>query len=69
MGALVGGWSSALMGSALPDPVRQQFDDEISAGRILVLVDADETTQARATSALAAIGVPRLDYEAPTAST
>lgn len=67
MGALVGGWSSALMGSALPDPVRQQFDDEISAGRVLVLVDADEETQARVTPALAAIGVQRLDYEAPTA--
>jgi len=69
LGALVGGWSSALMGSALPDPVRQQFDDEISAGRILVLVDAEEAAQARVTSALAAIGVPRLDYEAPTAAT
>ena len=67
MGALVGGWSSALMGSALPDPVRQQFDDEISAGRILVLVDADEATQAGVAAALSALGVQRLDYEAPTA--
>ncbi|HSD17877.1 MAG TPA: hypothetical protein VLC71_11545 [Thermomonas sp.] len=67
VGALVGGWSSALMGSALPDPVRQQFDDEISAGRILVLVDADEATQARVTAALAVLGVQRLEYEAPTA--
>lgn len=69
MGALVGGWSSALMGSALPDPVRQQFDDEISAGRVLVLVDAEEEVHPRLTSALAAIGVQRLDYEAPTAMT
>ena len=69
IGALVGGWSSALMGSALPDPVHQQFDDEISAGRILVLVDADDDAQARVTAALAALGVQRLDYEAPTAMT
>ena len=69
MGALVGGWSSALMGSALPDPVRQQFDDEISAGRILVLVDADEDTQARVGATLAGLGVPQLDYAAPTAMT
>ena len=69
MGALVGGWSSALMGSALPDPVRQQFDGEISAGRILVLVDADDDTQARVGATLAGLGVPRLDYEAPTAMT
>ena len=69
LGALVGGWSSALMGSALPDPVRQQFDDEISAGRILVLVDAEPESQPRLQAALAAAGAKRLDYEAPTAMT
>lgn len=67
MGALVGGWSSALMGAALPDPVRQQFDDEISAGRILVLVDADEDTQSSLAVDMAKIGATRLQYEAPTA--
>jgi hypothetical protein len=65
LGALVGGWSSALMGSALPDPVRQQFDDEISAGRILLLVDAEPDVQPRLQLALAAVGARRLDYEAP----
>jgi len=69
MGALVGGWSSALMGSALPDPVRQQFDDEISAGRILLLVDAEPDVQPRLQLALAAVGALRLDYEAPAAMT
>ncbi|HOU65330.1 MAG TPA: hypothetical protein PK861_04755 [Thermomonas sp.] len=69
MGALVGGWSSALMGSALPDPVRQQFDDEISAGRILLLVDAEPDVQPRLQLALAAVGARRLDYEAPAAMT
>lgn len=67
MGALVGGWSSALMGSALPDPVRQKFDDEIAAGRILVILDADEATHARVAGPLASAGVARLDYESPTA--
>lgn len=69
LGALVGGWSSALMGSALPDPVRQQFDDEISAGRILVLVDAEPDVQPRLQPALEAVGARRLDYEAPAAMT
>lgn len=69
LGALVGGWSSALMGSALPDPVRQQFDDEISAGRILLLVDAEPDVQPRLQLALAAVGALRLDYEAPAAMT
>ena len=69
MGALVGGWSSALMGSALPDPVRQQFDDEISAGRILVLVDAEPEDQPRVQAALEVVGAQRLDYETPSAMT
>lgn len=69
LGALVGGWSSALMGSALPDPVRQQFDDEISAGRILVLVDAEPEDQPRVQAALEAVGAQRLDYETPSAMT
>lgn len=67
MGALVGGWSSALMGSALPDPVRQKFEDEIAAGRILVILDADADTHARVAAPLAQAGVIRLDYEAPSA--
>ena len=67
MGALVGGWSSALMGSALPDPVRQKFDDEIAAGRILVIVDADADTHARLAGPMAQAGLARLDYEVASA--
>ncbi len=67
MGALVGGWSSALMGSALPDPVRQKFDNEIAAGRILVILDADADTHARIEAPLAQAGVARLNYEATSA--
>lgn len=66
VGALVGGWSSALMGASLPDPVRQQFDDEISAGRVLVLVDI-KAEQVQATQeAMASAGAIHLDYHAPT---
>jgi len=62
-GALVGGWSAALMGSAIPDPVRQRFENEIAEGRVLVLVDADEATQARLEPVLVAAGAERLPYE------
>ena len=65
IGALVGGWSSALMGSALPDPVRQQFEDEIAAGRILVLVDAGVGREPAVREAMIAADAPRLHYEAP----
>lgn len=65
MGALVGGWSSALMGAALPDPVRQQFDDEIEAGRVLVLADIEDEQRAALRDAMAEAGATDLDYVAP----
>ncbi|ODU52815.1 MAG: hypothetical protein ABS98_02740 [Lysobacteraceae bacterium SCN 69-48] len=65
VGALMGGWSSALMGAALPDPVRQQFEGEIAAGRILVLVDLEESQLAPMREAMAEAGAARLDYVAP----
>ena len=61
--ALVGGWSAALMGSAIPDPVRLRFENEIAQGRVLVLVDADEATQARLEPVLVAAGAERLPYQ------
>lgn len=64
-GALVGGWGSALMGSALPDPVRQQFEDEIQAGRVLVLVDVDDDTVPFLHSAMKQVGAVELDYSSP----
>lgn len=65
IGALVGGWSSALMGSALPDPVRQQFEDEIAAGRLLVLVDAEPEQEGALAAAMAHVGALRLEYQPP----
>ena len=65
VGALMGGWSSALMGAALPDPVRQQFEGEIEAGRILVLVDIAESQLAPMREAMAEAGATCLDYVAP----
>lgn len=65
MGALVGAWSSSLMGSALPDPVRQQFEDEIAAGRLLVLVDAGEEQQPAVAGAMASVRATWLDYQPP----
>ena len=66
-GALVGGWSAALMGSAIPDPVRQRFEMEIAEGRVLVIVDADEATQARLEPLLVDAGAMRLQYQTHTA--
>jgi hypothetical protein len=66
-GAAVGAWSSALMGSAVPDPVRRKFEAEIEAGRILVVVDGDGEAIQRADAAVVATGATPLPFEQPTA--
>jgi hypothetical protein len=67
-GAAVGGMASSIFGSALPDPVRQKFDDEISAGRILLIVDADEGGHQAADMAIQATGAERLPFEEASAA-
>lgn len=66
-GAAVGSWASSLVGAALPDPIRRKFEDEIESGRILVVIDADDETLARAESALLQTGARHLPFEEPSA--
>ncbi len=66
-GALVGSWSSALVGATVPDPVRRRFEDEIEAGRILLVVDAEEPELESADAAIRATGATPLPYEAASA--
>ena len=66
-GAAVGAWASALAGSAIPDPVRRKFDDEIEQGRILLVLDGDAEALDRAAPKLAEIGATRLPFDTPTA--
>lgn len=40
-GAVLGAWSSSLVGSSVPDEVRRKFEDEIDAGRTLLVIDAN----------------------------
>lgn len=69
VGAAAGTWSSGLMGSALPDPVRRRFEDEIAAGRILVAIDATEAEHPRIAAAMAETGLARLPFEESSALT
>ncbi|RDS80786.1 hypothetical protein DWU98_12575 [Dyella monticola] len=68
-GGVLGAWSTALAGSAVDDPVRRQFEDEVEAGRILVVIDAPAENVATARSAIAASGARPLPFEKPTALT
>lgn len=63
VGAAAGTWSAALMGSALPDPVRQKFEDEVKAGRVLVVVDATDEEHAKLQRPLQEAGARRLEFE------
>lgn len=66
-GAVVGGWAASIVGGALPDPVRRDFDDQISEGKILVIIDASKDTLARVEPALVQAGATVLPWEATTA--
>ena len=68
-GAAVGTWASALVGSSVEDPVRRKFEEEIQAGRILVVLDAEDPQLPAAEAALTAIGATALPYEGTTALT
>ncbi|MGV8923699.1 MAG: hypothetical protein ACOH1L_10205 [Thermomonas sp.] len=62
-GAMLGTWTSALMGSSLPDPIRVKFEDEIEAGRILLLVDGSEQALADAEPAILRTGATSLPFD------
>lgn len=67
VGAATGGFASSLVGAALPDPVRRQFEAEIKDGWVLVLADLEPEQEDRAREALAAAGAKPLPYEQPAA--
>ena len=66
-GAMLGCWSSALMGASLPDPIRRKFEDEIRAGNILLVVDGSKELLAAAEPAIVRSGAMTLPFEAPKA--
>lgn len=68
-GSVLGAWSTALAGAAVEDPVRRQFEDEVEAGRILVVIDAEEESIPAVKTAVAASGARPLPFERPTVIT
>ena len=63
LGAAVGGWSSALAGASFPNAVRQKFESEVEAGRVLVVVDDEATNVDRLKRAMEAVGATQLPFE------
>lgn len=69
-GALVGTWASALVGSSVPDPIRRKFETEIEAGKILLVIDAEEDTHLPdVEAAILSTGAVALPYETASALT
>lgn len=68
VGALVGSWSSALVGATVADPVRRQFEEAIEGGQVLLVVDGEEQALAAAEAAIVRTGATPLPYEASSAT-
>ena len=66
-GAAVGGWSSALIGTTVENPVRREFEKEIEAGQILVVVDTSEERVSAVSDAIVAIGGRPMPFESASA--
>jgi len=67
IGAAVGSWVTALIGSMVPDEVHRRFESEIRAGRVLLVVDETPRVMAAAEAALREAGAEQLPYEAASA--
>ncbi len=66
-GAAVGGWSSALIGTTVENPVRREFEKEIEAGQILVVVDTPEERVSAVADAIVAAGGRAMPFESASA--
>jgi hypothetical protein len=68
IGAVVGTWSSSLVGASIPDEVRRTFEREIGDGRVLLIVDGEPKLLPEAEAAIVATGARPLPYQATTAA-
>lgn len=62
IGATTGAWVSALVGASVPDEVHRQFEEEIRAGQVLVVIDGQPDPLEHAHHALEGVGARQLDF-------
>ena len=63
IGNTIGGWIPALAGDTASDAVRRRYQDEVDAGRILLVVDAPPERHPAVQSALEAHGAVLLEAD------
>lgn len=68
-GAAMGAWTGALVGFDVPDAVSRAFEEQIEAGHILVVVDAEAGQLAAVRAAVEGTGATPLPFEEPSAMT
>ena len=68
-GAAMGAWTGALVGFNVPDAVSRAFEEQIKAGHILVVIDAEADQLPAARAAVEGTGAVPLPFEEPTAMT
>lgn len=62
-GALVGTWTAAMVGSTIPEPERRRYEEQIEAGRVLVVVDAEDTQHAALAPRFNELGLVHLEVD------
>jgi hypothetical protein len=62
-GAMLGAWTSALVGASVPDATRRKFEDEIKAGRTLLVIDSSGDNDAVITTLMSAAADPHLIWQ------
>ncbi len=63
IGAMTGTWTGAMVGSSLTDPVRRRFEEEIEAGRILIVVDTPEDAESTIDRIMQQAGATHMTFE------
>ncbi|WP_158882358.1 hypothetical protein [Rhodanobacter sp. L36] len=68
-GAAVGAWTGALIGLDVPDAISRTFQDEIAAGRILLVLDGEQPQLDAAQAGVVDTGAVPLPFSTPTVMT
>lgn len=67
VGASLGTWSAALMGSAIPSEVHREFEECVKQGKLVIVLDVEQESLERADDLMFAAGARKTGYESTSA--
>jgi hypothetical protein len=62
-GALIGTWSASMIGAEVPNKLRRTFQDEIDAGRTLVVIQSESDSDVKIIDGMATTGNRHLVWQ------